>query len=196
MKQFIIIILCICCSLFTQQTLAQSYSFNDLRIFKKGQGDGFIGLGLLPTYLMDGAKIVVPPINIGADYMVGNNISLGVIAGHSISESKPKVAGGDLKSYRNELWMTGIRAAAHCTKFDNLDIYGGFSLTYNYTRVQPVNGSFGALEEHLGIKPRRGRMVYAGYMGVKYSCCGLVSFFGELGLSSSLVTVGVAYRVK
>ncbi len=166
------------------------------RVFKQGQKDAFIGVGLIPTYLMDGGKIIMPPLTTGGDIMIADNFSLGGQFGYSVSETQRDFQSSEkTKQYRNSFSFFGIRGAAHCTKWDNLDIYGGFNLGYNLTKINVINGEFGDEERHKGIKPKSGKVTYSGFIGVRYSCCNKIGIFGEIGYGASILMIGTTYRL-
>lgn len=175
-------------SLFAQQ--------DSPRFFKQGQKDAWIGVGLIPTYLMDGGKIIMPPVTTGGDAMIADNFSLGGQIGYSVSETQKDYSAPELtKQYRNSFYFIGFRGAAHCIRFRNLDIYGGFILGYNLTMIDVINDEFGPEEHHKGIKPKSGKFTYSSFLGVRYSCCNKIGLFGELGYGASILTVGTTYQL-
>lgn len=185
----VVLVFSICFS----QLIAQKTSY---RIFKKGQKDAWIGIGLLPTYLMDGGKIVLPPLTTGADYMVADYVSIGGQVGYSISEFQKRYTGPELtKHYQSRFYFVSLRAAVHCTKIENWDIYGGFALGYNLAKVSVVDGSFGKQEPPIGIKPRQDKVTYSGLLGVRFACCSKIGAFVEIGYGASLVMIGTIYRI-
>ena len=45
------------------------------RLFEKGQWDASVGAGVIPTYLMDKATVLVPPVSLGVDYRFSEKFS-------------------------------------------------------------------------------------------------------------------------
>lgn len=167
------------------------------RIIQSGQKDFRIGIGLVPTYLMDKASIILPPVTFGSDFMVSDNLSIGGQFGYSVSAFDRQFVNLDKpKNYRNASYFFGVRGAAHCTRIANWDIYGGFNLGYDRIVLSAAGGeAFGEPEHSTGMKERRGKMSYTGFMGVKYVCCHKVGVFGEIGYGASLVSVGMTWRI-
>ncbi len=195
MKTFRLPLLIACISLlFAIATQAQRRTD---RMYQEGQRDVWVGVGLLPTYLMDGAKMVLPPVTFGGDQMISDNFSLGGKFGYSVSEFKKDYATLEHpKTYQNTSYFFGIRPAAHCTKIQKWDIFGGFSLGYSITHIEVMEGgAFGSEEEHIKLLPKRQKLTYTGFLGIRYSCCGKVGVFGELGFGASLLMAGMTYRI-
>ncbi len=167
------------------------------RIFNKGQTDITAYIGLLPTFLMDGASIDMPPLTLGFENMLGGRYSLGFQAGHSASTTKRESVFEEKRQYSNDFYYFSIRNTVHCNcqNFDNLDIYGGFALGYALSLVSVKNGVFGELESHLGIKERVGKPTFNGYFGVRYACSERITVLGEVGFGASLLHVGFGYRL-
>jgi hypothetical protein len=168
------------------------------RIFKKGQFDIHASLGLAPTFLADKGKSIVPPMILGADYMVADQFSLGLSVGHSVTQTQEElVSDGIFGSWRNETYEATLRSGVHVTRFDNISIYGGFLLNYN---VAYVEGSHPEMEEmavHKGIKPKSVSLIPGGYVGFKYAISQKITLGSELGFSGiSLFRVGVGFRIK
>lgn len=195
MKSLITLSFCLLL-VFPTGSYAQKKS-NRYKAFAAGNASVSLGIGLLPTYLMDGADIVLPPLTLGADYMVSDIVSLGLQAGHSESLSRRGKDGTELvKEYHNNTTQLGLRFAAHCTKWEPWDFYGGLLLGYNMIRVKPTTGSMGEYEALKGIRESTDRLTYSGFLGLRHSCCGRISFFGEIGFGISLLHVGVSYHLS
>jgi len=163
---------------------------------RKGQTYSFVAVGLVPTYLMDGGKIVMLPMSFGGDQMIADNISIGMQAGYSVSESQKEYLQTEaLKRYRNSSYFTAFRFAVHCTKIRDWDIYGGYQLGLNLVKMEVIDGRFGEEEHHAGIKPKDTRITYTGMLGVRYGCCSNIGVFAELGFGASLFKMGMTYRL-
>ena len=50
---------------FLQTALALTAQYRPVRIFKHGQADARMGIGLLPTYSKDASRVVAPPLSVG-----------------------------------------------------------------------------------------------------------------------------------
>ena len=147
-------------------------------LFQKGQTDLFMQVGIVPTYLMDKARIVLPPIGLRAEHRFSRNYSLAW-------------------EYANTSYFVGVRNAIHCDcdRVENIDLYGGFTLGYSLTLIEVLNGEFGPPEWHRGIKPRKGTMTYSGFLGIRYACSPWLSLSGEIGFGVSLVQLGVGIKI-
>ena len=166
--------------------------------FVKGQTDLFMQVGVLPTYLMDKAKIVLPPIGLRAEHRFGKNYSLGLEASHSKSQKTDFFTPTEeVREYANTSYFIGVRNAVHCDcdRVEKIDLYGGFTLGYGLTYIEVLNGEFGPPEWHRGIKPRKGTMTYSGFLGIRYACGPWLSLSGEIGFGVSLVQLGVGIKI-
>ena len=169
--------------------------FNPHKVFTAGHASTSLGIGLIPTYLMDGASIVLPPLSVGVDYLASDIVSIGIQLGHSQSLSKRAKDGAELvKEYYNYTTQLGLRLAAHCNRWESWDFYGGFLLGYQFTNIKPTTGSIGPEEKLRGIMASTSHVVYSGFLGMRYSCCGRISFFGEAGYGISLLQAGSSYH--
>ncbi|MEK7253854.1 MAG: hypothetical protein AAB316_03860 [Bacteroidota bacterium] len=197
MKRFaLLLLLSLLMAAFTG-VFAQSYKkYIPERDYKKGRTDLTFLTGVLPTFLMDGAKINIPPMSVGVERMLSENISIGVQMGHSSSTTRNESVFEESKRYRNSFYFVGIRSAAHCNcRMDNLDIYGGAMLGYNLSLISVENGSFGELEEHLGIKEKEGKVTYSAFLGVRYACSKKLTLVGEFGYGISIIQLGFGYQI-
>ena len=171
--------------IFSQNTQAQ-----------KGQTYSHVGIGIVPTYLMDGGKIIVPPVTVGGDYIFAENFSIGLQTGYSISEMQKEYQNIEQpRNYRNSSYFTSMRFAVHCTKIKDWDIYGGWLLGFNVVKIEVLNGIFDYPEHHAGIVPKDTKMTYTGLLGVRYGCCSNIGVFAELGFGESLFKIGMSYRL-
>ncbi len=168
------------------------------RLFKKGESDLFMQVGVVPTYLVDNAKIVLPPIGLRAQHRYARNLSIGLEVGHSVSQKSDLFqVTEEIREYENTSYFFGLRNAVHCDchSLNNIDIYGGFTLGYALTYIKVLNGSFGPPEWHRGIKPKKGTVTYSGFVGIRYACGPWLSLSGEIGFGVSLVQLGVGIKI-
>ncbi|MCP3932848.1 MAG: hypothetical protein GY705_27570 [Bacteroidetes bacterium] len=166
------------------------------RVFKKGQLDANFGIGLLPTFTVDNGKTILLPLSISADYRLAGKFSMGLYAGKSITETKRT----DIQDCPNAHWKNnfttiGWRCSVHFTKREKLDIYGGFLLIYNHSKVEIKDGKMEALSKHLGIKPSSGTVTYSGFIDTRLALGKSLSTFGEIGYGISLISLGVSCRI-
>ncbi len=158
------------------------------------------GIGASPMILKDRGRTIVPPVDASFDYMLSEKFSLGLMAGHSVAETRPKKGIGDTSAYywENRTYYAGLRASIHGNPSEHWNIYGGFMLGCFYHHIMPnVDDSYvRRIEDLNGMKRKRGQLAYTGFVGLRYLGRNRLTFFGELGYGVSLVRVGAGYRVS
>ena len=196
MKFFLPFALCCLFSILILPNLNGQYA-QPKRLFKKGETDVLAGFGLFPTFVKDQVNQVLPPLTLRYERRISNNYSIGLELGASIATTNKKELFSDDKQYRNRFYFLALRNTAHCNceNLDNWDIYGGFALGINITKIAVINGAFGPLEELYGIKPQKTQMTFHGYVGLRYACTPNLSFFGEFGYGASIIQVGIGYKL-
>lgn len=167
------------------------------REFEKGQFDASFGAGLLPTYLMDKATVLVPPLSVGVDYRMSEKFSLGLAAGHSVSESRPiTTPEGILAQWTNSHFNVGLKPGVHFTVKENWDFYGGFQIGFNYSKLtgktEIKQVSIDEINKHMGIESNISPSFF-GYTGVRYVVSPKWTVNTEIGFGISLLNVGVTY---
>lgn len=188
--------LILCSILFSIQAFGQYRHPN--RLFKQGETDLFLQIGIVPTYLMDKSKIVLPPIGLRSERLISHNYSIGLEVAHSKSQKsdyfKPFE---EVREYANTSYFFGLRNAVHCDcrSVDNVDLYGGVTLGYSLTLIEVLNDEFGPPEWHRDIRPRRGSFTYAAFMGVRYACGPWLSMSAEIGYGVSILQLGVGIKI-
>jgi hypothetical protein len=171
------------------------------RIFKKSQLDVNFGLGAVPTFVMDKGTVLVPPVSVGATWLIGDHFGLDAVVGHSVTETAPKKLNSEIEaSWTNSFVFLGIRPGIHFTKRDNIDIYGGFSMGVHISNVSgESNGDRAFLKEmegHLGIDTRKVAPAFSGFTGVRIAVNPKWTLNGEVGFGVSLLTIGAGYRIS
>ena len=190
-----LLVLAAFCLVSSQPLAGQSRPQN---LFTKGQTDLFMQVGVVPTYLVDKAKIVLPPVGMRAEHRIGKNYSLGLEMSHSKSQKSNLISKTEeIREYANTSYFFGVRNAVHCDcdRIEQIDLYGGFSFGYSLTLMEVLNGEFGPPEWHRGIKPRRGTMTYSGFLGIRYACSPWLSLSGEIGFGVSLIQLGIGIKI-
>lgn len=166
------------------------------RIFKKGQGDVYATFGLIPTFFADNAAQKLPPINVGADFMLSDHFSLGGMVGYSISETGMKeFSGGENGNLRNNYLEVALKMGLHITRIDNMSIYGGFLLSYHRSDVNATEGDLKQIGYHSGIQSNQQKIIPGGYVGYKYAFTKNFTAMAELGYGVSIFRIGVGYRL-
>ena len=175
---------------------AQDYG-KPTRIFKKGQTDIQIGYGLLTTAkILDKATTLTPPLTIRADRFMSDNFSLGVAYTVSSHQSRPYIIpDGFEQRITNTTHQVVLRPTFHVTNLKNADLYGGFQIGLNYEMFKVDNGDFEYLQRHKNLSPQQTKGVYSAFVGGRYVISKKWSAFGEIGYTSSFLTMGVGYRI-
>ena len=180
-----------------------------MREFEKGQWEANFSSGLVPTYLMDKATTIIPPMNIGAEYRINEKFSIGASLGNSVSKSQPQsISEGVQAAWTNTHFVLGLRPGIHVTRIENWDFYGGFSIGLNYSTIngkvtETINGNDGAprfdlneMEGHLGIRQHVLSPSFFGYTGVKYVINPKWLAHTEIGFGISFFSIGVDYLLN
>lgn len=172
-----------------------------MRTFEKGQWEANFNAGLVPTYLMDNATMIVPPLSVGAEYRISEKFSLGANLSHSTSESQPKLVGDGINAtWTNAHFMVGLRPGIHITRVENWDFYGGFSIGLNYSSVSGKASSesfdLEKMEGHLGIEQHKLSPSFFGFTGVRYVVSPKWTVNSEIGFGISIFSIGANYLLN
>ena len=179
-----------------------SFSNAQITKFKKGDIDASLGLGLIPTFAADGGTALVPPISFRLDYRPAENFSIGAYAAFSSTETKfLDVPNGDLSQWKNDFMIVGIRGAAHGTRFENWDIYGGFMAGYNIASadqnvISDEDDSNKSEDGPSFRRPAENKFTFSGFVGAAYFPKKNLGVFGELGYGISILNFGVTYKLN
>ena len=162
----------------------------------QGRYDINFGVGALPTFAKDKGTTKLLPLVMNVHYKINPKFSLGVFAGHSVTETNREfINDGQLTQWKNRFSTFGIRAAAHTDKLYKWDIYGGMTLSYNFSNIEVIEGNMDILADHMGIKPRSGKFSASAFLGSRYEITKHLGIFGELGFGISILTMGVSCRL-
>lgn len=165
-------------------------------VYAQGKVDINLGIGAFPTFAKDKGKVMLLPLTLNAAYKLTSKFSLGTYVGHSVTKTNREILNdGVLSQWKNHFTTVGIRAAAHTDKLYNWDIYGGMSLSYNYSRIEMVDGSMDKMTKHMGIKPKSGKVAASGFLGTRYAVTENMGLYGELGFGISILTFGFSLRL-
>ena len=172
-----------------------------VRLFEKGQWDARLSFGTVPTYFMDNAKMLMPPVQAGMDYRLTQHFSLGTAFGHSISESQPRIVNdGSQVSWTNNTTFLALRPGVHITTLENWDFYGGFSAGFHLVNIQPnsllSNAEMLEMESHIGIKRHQSNFAFSGFTGFRRVVSHRWTVGGEIGSGISLFTVGASLKIS
>ncbi len=152
------------------------------------------GAGLLPTFLKDHTQTLMAPVLLGLSYRIKPNMSLGLLAGTSVSQA-PRTIPGDLtpSMHRNHYTTVSLRAAAHTTSLGRWEVYGGMLVGYGASRVEvrPIG-------EEKTPEPvetyNKGKVYLSAFLGSRYALNKKIGVFSELGMGISILSGGVSWK--
>lgn len=178
-----------------QLSLVLLLSFCFQTLYAQSKVDVNFGIGAFPTFAKDKGKVMLLPLTLNASYKLTSKFSLGLYMGHSVTETNREFLNdGVFTQWKNHFSTVGIRAAAHTDKLYNWDIYGGMSLSYNYSKIEMMEGNMDEMAKHMGIKPKSGKIAASGFLGTRYAFTEMIGLYGELGFGISILTFGCSLR--
>lgn len=168
--------------------------------FKGGDIMISAGIGVVPTYFLDDAETVVPPLSLRLGYRISPMFSVSAFGGYSSYNSGEILNPNESTStYANESIIVGIQPAIHTTFFDNWDIYGGFLLGYNIPMVESTtNYSEDQVIDEVQpsfSRPAENTTTFSGFLGASYYFRKNAGVFAEVGYGISLLNVGVNIKL-
>ena len=155
------------------------------------------GIGLLPTFVKDDATTIVPPVSARLGVRLAPNFSLGAYAAYSSSESlQRELPDGAIEDLSNEFFMVGLRAAAHASRIENWDIYGGAMIGYNMPNVSSEKVSEKSNSDGPSFsRPAENEFTYSAFVGASYYPVKNLGVFAEIGYGISLLNMGVSLKI-
>ena len=169
---------------------------------KVGDSQVSAGIGLIPTFIGDNGKTIVPPLSVRYAYQVSEKFSLGAFASYSSTSSALiKNNDGSTNLFNTEMLMIGVRPAVHFLNLKNWDGYGGFSFGYNIPMVdvatttpEPQTGDdFKATPTF--YREAKNNFSYSGFIGATYFVKKNIGVYGEVGYGISLLNLGVTIKL-
>lgn len=176
------------------------------KVYKKGNFNTSVGIGLLPTYFADNAKVNMMPVNLKVGYNVSDHFNVNLYTGFSSSTSKAvRDFEGNMRDYENNFLMIGLRSELHAARGDKFDVYGGFMFAYNKAFVtETIYKSDSNNEEEpidapstkpTSFKPQGSKMIFSGFIGATYFVTPKLGIYGEVGYGVSLVNAGLTFKL-
>ena len=174
--------------------VALSFSFSAFAQ-QSHQGNFFIqtAFGVVPTYFLDGAKTVVPPLNVSVNYRFSPVISAGAFSGFSSSKIVRSFKDGSLHQWANDSWVFGVQFAAHSTNFKKVDVYGGGGLAYSQPGISHTVLIPG--EDQVMVPKIQQGFVYGGFLGISMGIANNIGAYAELGYGISLFDLGLNVKL-
>lgn len=188
-----VILLCLfCCTGF--HSVAQKKGYRSL---KKGEIQANVSIGLVPTYLLDGGRGVIPPLAVKMNYHLSKHFSLTATAGYSKTLSKISPTPKNLQyQWQNSLLFTGIGSSIHRKIHKYWEVYGGLQIGFFFSHITLIEGKKEDLKRHYGVNTLSGTLSWSSILGIRYHANNRISSFLELGYGVSLVNAGVGYRLE
>jgi hypothetical protein len=154
-----------------------------------------VGVGLFPTFLKDHVNTELQPISVELQYRPANRFSIGLLAGHSISEANFTHHTGNEQLFRNEFTMVALRGGIHSSPWERWEVYGGMLLGYTQSNVTYSEGDpIKQGQETMPVPQVRNGLLFSAYLGTSCKIHKKLYAFGEISYGLSLSTVGLAYR--
>ena len=171
-----------------------------LRVYKSGQLDARVGIGVLPTYLADRNRVeqAFPAIYAALDYRLTDNFTLGAYYGRSDSETIEYIFSDGVRgSWLNNTQTYGLRAAFHLSdKVKNADFYGGFTIGRTKALIDCSDPTMERMQRYMGIEAINSRTVMSGFLGGAYTFTKRFGAFAEIGAGGiALARAGVNVRI-
>ena len=162
------------------------------------------GLGLVSTFVADGAEVNTPPMTFRAGWQVSPSFNLSAFAGYSNSTSANPylVNDGQLAQMNNKQKLFGIRAEVRKDFEGKFDIYGGGMLGINRSQIREFDSQNGTVIVREPGAPTpfdpnapKSQVLYSGFVGGTYYVAKGLGLFAEAGFGISLFTTGITVRI-
>jgi hypothetical protein len=151
--------------------------------FEKGDKIGQLGIGYGFAGIYGDAS--VPPISVGLQFGIADNISVGGLAGFTTSSYDL----GSNYSWTYTYILVGARGEYHFLKNKkDLDAYAGATVGFAITSVSEPSGYSGFYSAGTSYA------VIGVHGGVRYYVSPKFAVFGEVGYGVGYINVGVAYK--
>lgn len=175
------------------------------QVYKKGNINASVGVGLLPTFLAGNGEVNMIPVNIKVGYNVTDNYNVNLYTGFSSATSAAvKDHNGNMRDYENNFLMIGLRNELHAVKSEKFDIYGGFMVGYNKSFIKETIYEVNTPEEDIDApskvqptkhRPEGSKVLLSGFVGGTYFVTPKLGVYGEIGYGVSLVSLGATFKL-
>ncbi len=172
--------------------------------FSKHQLDLNLGAGLNMTTMLNNVKAHIIPISASIDYGITKNISLGLNAGYAavgmyIPDFKRRRAAAiddpdDLSPNKQQIVTMGVRIAAHYSKYEKVNFYGGPIIGMRYSLVTPAE-ELNSIKKVFEAEETERKAAFGAFVGVRYYIVENMGLFAELGALHAPFQVGVNFRL-
>ena len=152
------------------------------------------GMGMLPTFLKDHVSTQQLPLSVELRYRPVRQISLGFLAGRSVSTGQVQHFSGGEQVFRNTYSQFALRAAVHSSPWETWELYGGLYLGYAHSQVDYQSDLSKSEMNDLPRPAARQGVLISGFLGTSVRLLDEFRAFGEVGYGLSLATVGLSYR--
>ncbi len=172
--------------------------------FSKHQLDINLGAGLNMTTMLNNVKAHVVPISVSLDYGITKNISLGFNAGYAsvgvfIPDFKRRRAAAiDDPDYltptKQQIVTMGVRIAAHYSKYEKVNFYGGPIIGMRYSLITPAD-ELNSIKRVFEAEETEHKLAFGAFVGIRYYIVKNMGIFAELGALHAPFQVGVNFRL-
>ena len=166
----------------------------------KGDLEFSAGVGLISSFVAEGGRTIVPPVNLRLDYYLSDNFTLGAFGGFS-STSSGRITrpNGTIDAYENDFYIFGIRATGVSNNLNNWHIYGGLQLAYStptvtHTQITPEPKDGDVLSPRYS-NGAQNQLLYSGFVGARRYFSPTMAGFAELGYGVSILNVGLTVKL-
>lgn len=166
------------------------------QMYKKGQQDLHLGVGIGTTLYGSGYRSILPPINISYEKGMTENIGVGGYLGYASSRYDYDGFGNLDYHWRYSYIILGGRAAYHYDLFKNpkLDTYGGLMLGFTLARAS-FHSDDPTLNEDNYTSPSSGGFTWSGFLGARYQFKEKLGAYAELGYGVAWLNVGLRFKL-
>lgn len=161
------------------------------------------GIGLVPTFVSDGANMNTPPVSLRIGYQVASNINVSAFGGYASYDlaSPYLISDGLPASLTNKQYLAGLRGEVRKDLSQKFDVYGGGMLGYSHADIREFNQQTGETITRPENTPSpynpegpESGLLYAGFVGSTFYLKQGVGLFAEAGYGVSLLNMGVTLR--
>lgn len=161
------------------------------------RGDAFISLGigffnLLPSDYLTTNKLLIPPIPLSLEFIIKDDLfnGIGTLGVGGTIGYVSSTSTGDLFEVKKSRFILGVKGFLHFSFIENFDTYVGTTLGYKNDKT---NIKYGESPDEIYSKWDPTINIFA---GCRYYFSEKISGMAEIGWGISIITLGVAIRLK
>lgn len=154
------------------------------------QGDMNLNAGFGAGFSVGVGKLSLPPLGASLDYSLSNNLSVGGLVQYSQSTFNLT----ESNDFRYSYMIVGARVNYHFGNSDKLDPYVGGVLAYNIFKAKYI-GSDATYEDFIP-DVSVSAFLPGVHIGARYALSDRFGLFGEAGYTTTIVRLGVNFRLN